>query len=100
LRPVSGVPGLRVRLHRRHVELYLIDTRDTDQAATVLPANVSYRQWTAALAFLVMPHAGYVSITSSDGPLRTEPPTSECTGSIVQVPATYPGICVAAVIRL
>jgi hypothetical protein len=49
---VTGVPGLRVRLHRRHLELYLIDTVDTDEAATVLLANVSYRQWTAALAFI------------------------------------------------
>ncbi|MBV9845659.1 MAG: hypothetical protein JOZ47_11360 [Kutzneria sp.] len=36
---VLGVPGLRARLHRRHVELYLVDT---DPVATVLLAGVSY----------------------------------------------------------
>jgi hypothetical protein len=46
---VLGIPGLRAKLHRRHVELYLIDT---DPVATVLLANVSYRQWTAAMAFV------------------------------------------------
>jgi hypothetical protein len=44
---VIGVPGLRARLHRRHVELYLVD----DVSAAVHLSNVSYRQWTAALAF-------------------------------------------------
>lgn len=43
-----GVPGLRARLHRRHVELHLVD----DVSATVHLSNVSYRQWTAALAFV------------------------------------------------
>ncbi|HEY0498015.1 MAG TPA: hypothetical protein VGD48_19905 [Kutzneria sp.] len=42
-----GVPGLRARLHRRHVELYLVD----DVSATVHLSNVSYRQWVAALTF-------------------------------------------------
>jgi hypothetical protein len=42
-----GMPGLRARLHRRHVELFLVD----DVSATVHLSNVSYRQWTAALAF-------------------------------------------------
>ncbi|QUQ69969.1 hypothetical protein JJ691_77370 [Kutzneria sp. CA-103260] len=42
-----GVPGLRARLHRRHVELYLVD----DISAAVHLSNVSYRQWTAGLAF-------------------------------------------------
>ncbi|HTI27311.1 MAG TPA: hypothetical protein VL652_40375 [Kutzneria sp.] len=42
-----GVPGLRARLHRRHVELYLVD----DVSATVHLSNISYRQWVAALAF-------------------------------------------------
>lgn len=42
-----GVPGLRARLHRRHVELYLVD----DVSAAVHVSNVSYRQWVAALAF-------------------------------------------------
>ncbi|GAA0646817.1 hypothetical protein GCM10010174_82500 [Kutzneria viridogrisea] len=46
---VLGLPGLRARLHRRHVELYLVDT---DPQATVLISNVSYRQWLAAMAFL------------------------------------------------
>src|ERR1017187_4311491 len=31
---------------------------------------------------------------------RTEKPTSECTGSMVQVPATYPGMLVAAVVSV
>jgi hypothetical protein len=42
-----GVPGLRARLHRRHVELYLVD----DVSATVHLSNISYRQWVAALTF-------------------------------------------------
>ncbi|WP_025353696.1 hypothetical protein [Kutzneria albida] len=46
---VLGLPGLRARLHRRHVELYLVDT---DPPATVLISNVSYRQWLAAMAFV------------------------------------------------
>ncbi|GAA0589510.1 hypothetical protein GCM10010174_00450 [Kutzneria viridogrisea] len=46
---VAGVPGLRARLHRRHIELYLFGS---EPVATVLLANVSYRQWLAAMAFL------------------------------------------------
>ncbi|GAA0648377.1 hypothetical protein GCM10010174_84750 [Kutzneria viridogrisea] len=52
---VLGLPGLRARLHRRHVELYLVDT---DPPATVLISNVSYRQWLAAMAFLDAELAG------------------------------------------
>ena len=43
-----GMPGLRARLCRRHIEVYLVDS---DPAAVVSLANVSYRQWCAALAF-------------------------------------------------
>jgi hypothetical protein len=46
---VRGVPGLRARVHRRHIELFLLDT---DPRATVLLSNISYRQWNAAIAFV------------------------------------------------
>jgi hypothetical protein len=45
---VAGLPGLRATLHRRHVELYMLGTEPT---ARVQLANVSYRAWSAALAF-------------------------------------------------
>jgi len=43
---LAGVPGLRAILRRRHVELYLLYAR-----TEVSLANISYRQWMAALAF-------------------------------------------------
>ncbi len=43
---LAGVPGLRAVLHRRHIELYSLYT-----TASVTLANLSYRQWTAGLAF-------------------------------------------------
>jgi hypothetical protein len=46
---IQGVPGLRVKPHRRHLELHLIDT---DTTAMVLLATTSHRQWTAALAYI------------------------------------------------
>jgi len=52
-----GVPGLRAVLHRRRVELLVLDT-----PARVTIANVSYRQWVAALAF--------VDAVDSENPLR------------------------------
>jgi len=45
---VVGLPGLRATVHRRHVELVRLGT---NQAARVHLANVSYRAWSAALAF-------------------------------------------------
>ncbi|WP_345027873.1 hypothetical protein [Kutzneria kofuensis] len=45
---VHGLPGLRVRLCRRHVELYLIDSGED---VSVSLASTSYRQWAAMLAF-------------------------------------------------
>jgi hypothetical protein len=42
-----GVPGLRAVLHRRCVELYVLDTQ-----TRVTLANVSYRKWVSALAFV------------------------------------------------
>jgi hypothetical protein len=50
---LAGVPGLRALLYRRHVVLYSFDT-----AAQVTLANVSYRQWAAALAFAEAAHVG------------------------------------------
>lgn len=41
-----GVPGLRAVLHRRCAELYVLDS-----PARVTLANLTYRQWTAAMAF-------------------------------------------------
>lgn len=41
-----GVPGLRAVLHRRCVELYVLES-----PARVTLANLPYRQWAAALAF-------------------------------------------------
>lgn len=43
---LCGVPGLRGRVHRRHVELYLLDS---DPPASVVLAGVSYRRWTTLL---------------------------------------------------
>lgn len=45
---VAGLPGLRATLHRRHVELFVLGT---EPPARVQLANVSYRAWSAALAF-------------------------------------------------
>lgn len=44
---LTGVPGLRAVVHRRHVVLYLRHAK-----AEVTVAAVSYRQWDAALAFV------------------------------------------------
>jgi hypothetical protein len=44
---LSGVPGLRAVVHRRHVVLYLLHAKPE-----VTLAAVSYRQWDAALAFV------------------------------------------------
>ncbi|WP_148309558.1 hypothetical protein [Kutzneria albida] len=43
---LHGIAGLRARVHRRHVELYLLDSVPT---ATVLLPAVSYRRWSTAL---------------------------------------------------
>jgi hypothetical protein len=45
---VAGLPGLRATVHRRHVELLRLGT---DEPTRVQLANVSYRAWSAALAF-------------------------------------------------
>jgi hypothetical protein len=45
---VTGVPGLRAKLCRRHVDLYLVD----QPQARIMVSNVSWRQWTAALTFV------------------------------------------------
>ncbi|GAA0609020.1 hypothetical protein GCM10010174_27840 [Kutzneria viridogrisea] len=43
-----GVPGLRVRLHRRHVQLF----RVTAPENRILVADISHRQWLATTAYL------------------------------------------------
>jgi hypothetical protein len=43
-----GIAGLRAIVHRRHVELYLLD----NEQAKVLLSAVAFRQWAAALAFV------------------------------------------------
>jgi hypothetical protein len=45
---VAGLPGLRATLHRRHIELVWFGT---DAPTRIQLANVSYRAWSAALAF-------------------------------------------------
>ncbi|MFI9388928.1 hypothetical protein [Kutzneria sp. NPDC052558] len=45
---VTGVPGLRATVCRRHVELYLVD----QPQARIMLSSVSWRQWTAALTFV------------------------------------------------
>ncbi|MEV6603506.1 hypothetical protein [Kutzneria sp. NPDC051319] len=45
---VTGVPGLRAEVCRRHVDLYLVD----QPQARIMLSNVSWRHWTAALTFV------------------------------------------------
>jgi hypothetical protein len=45
---VAGLPGLRATLHRRHIELSWFCTGELTR---VQLANISYRAWSAALAF-------------------------------------------------
>lgn len=52
---VAGLPGLRATVHRGHVELIRLGT---DQAARIQLANVSYRAWSAALAFAEAAYPG------------------------------------------
>ncbi|AHH94075.1 hypothetical protein KALB_700 [Kutzneria albida DSM 43870] len=42
---LGGVPGLRISLYRRHIELYLVDSD-----ARVLLSGVTYRQWADTLS--------------------------------------------------
>jgi hypothetical protein len=65
-----GIPGMRATLHRRHIELYLID----DPTAKVLLSNVAYRQWAAALAFVnvAVPSMGELAWVSNDPPPLTD----------------------------
>jgi hypothetical protein len=67
---VAGIAGLRAKVHRRHVELYLIDA----PTVTVLLSGVAFRQWTAALAFVdaALPPLGELRWRSNDPPPLTD----------------------------
>jgi hypothetical protein len=78
---LHGLAGLRVRLHRRDVQLYLADT---EPAATVVLPSISKREFTAALAFAT-------TLTGAPTPSLDEPaPLSEAERLAITL-GTVPG---------
>ncbi|QUQ66060.1 hypothetical protein [Kutzneria sp. CA-103260] len=87
---VRGLAGLRVRIHRRHVELYLADATGS---GSVHLANMSVRQWAGMLGYARM-LTGYRWPTYFDEPL-TDPERAAITRG--RVPG--PGRLASALLR-